>query len=80
MLQMASPWEKLESEGWERGENALGKKFYKTPLKNSERRKIYKSRDIPSEWSHLQLVLFPPKVRTISLMCACYVSWAMRCR
>ena len=64
----SSSWQQLKSEGWERGENASGKRFYVTPLKDGERRKVSQSRDIPSEWSHLQLVLFPPKVRTISSM------------
>jgi hypothetical protein len=68
---MSSSWPQLESEGWERRENASGKSFYVTPLENGERRRIYQSRDLPSEWSHLQIVLFPPKVRKIYSMHAC---------
>ena len=63
---MSSPWQQLASEGWERGQNASGVKFYKTPLKNGQRKRIYKSGDIPPEYSHLQQILFPLKVNTIS--------------
>ena len=76
MLQMASPWQQLESEGWERGENASGKKFYNTPLKNGQRKKIYKSRDIPPEYSNLKQILFPLKVDIISLVNACVITCA----
>ena len=58
---MAS-WQELVQEGWERRENASGKKFYVTPIKNGLRKKIYQSSEIPPEYMHLQPTLYPPKV------------------
>lgn len=55
-------WQQLEGEGWERRENASGKKFFVTPMKNGIRKRIYQSSEIPAEYSHLQPILFPPKV------------------
>jgi hypothetical protein len=63
-----SSWQQLALEGWERGENDAGKKFYLTPFKDGFRKKIYQSRDIPLAHSHLKEILYPPKVTTISFM------------
>lgn len=72
VLQMSS-WKQLLLEGWERGENDAGKSFYLTPCKAGLRKKIYQSRDIPPEHSHLKEILYPPKVTTISFMACVFV-------
>ena len=63
-----SSWQQLALEGWEKGENDSGKYFYLTPIKAGLRKRIYKSRDIPPEHSHLKEILYSPKVTTISFM------------
>jgi hypothetical protein len=61
-----SSWQQLQREGWERGENVAGKKFYLSPSKDGFRKKVYQSRDIPMEYGHLKEILYPPKVTAIA--------------
>ncbi len=68
-----SSWQQLQLEGWDRGENDVGKAFYLTPFKDGFRKKIYQSRDIPPEHSQLKEILYPPKVTTIYLMGCAFV-------